>query len=162
MSSVKIPVAVIDTYARAQHLGFTDATAASVAMYVQALNVAMVTRSDKYRFYLTEDGTELREYFGIDPGAKKGQKYVRVVKFGPSWRDGTIVPDSVHAVLVIATGELCKSAGWKGGPARSTAAATKGQVLSNYNLSKVEDLNAVLALILENPDAVHGGYLYQS
>jgi hypothetical protein len=102
---------------------------------------------------------DLKEFFDVDPNATGAGKYVQVVTMKPHWQTDEIVPGSVHSVVVKADGRVCKSAGWARGPAKSTAKATKGHLLSRYNVAEPGSLAALLERISSDPGAVYGGYL---
>lgn len=133
---------------------------------VYALNQADIRARETYVAGLLKDGVTTQEmadqfrekyprytFYGVDQNATAAVKFLRIVSadVGGSGR-------SVHAFVEIATGKLIKAAGWKA-PAKSTAKATKGELLSQYNLCHAEDRFKVWAA-LEQPNGRFGGYLY--
>lgn len=159
------------TTRRLQLLGIPSDVIPGVRQYVDALNAAQLTMattqyphmlrgysdaSEADRAALVERATvaDLAEWFDLDPTATGAGKYVQIVSMVPSGAR------SVHAVVIKATGQVCKSAGWRQGPAKSTAKATKGQPITRYTLTDLASLSDLLAALQSNPLNIHGGYLY--
>lgn len=153
-----------ETTRRLQLLGFAPEVIDPLITYVQELNYQQFLKGTTVYTHLLRRPTTpedpeiaaLTEWFDVDPTATGAGKYVQVVQMSWDHRTDTEAPRSVHSVVVKATGQVCKSAGWKQGPAKSTAKATRGQLLSRYTLTDPDSLSALLAAL-----DVHGGYLYQ-
>lgn len=143
-------------YRRLQLLGVAPEVIAPLLDYVDALNAQQLQHAQQYRFLLKEDGT-LAEYFTVDPNVTGAAKYLQVVRMRPAYDSEAPgdKPQSVHSVVNKVTGEVSKSAGWKGGPAKSTSKARKGQPIVAYELLNADSYHAMLARL-----DVHGGYLY--
>jgi len=134
-------------YQRAAELGMAPHLAVRMDLYLAALTAAGAAHHTA-NGYTWGDPT-----FTAEAGDSK-RKYVRVVK-----TDGTDVSRSVHAFVEKSTGKVIKAAGWAA-PAKSMAAATKGQLLSSYTLADDESFEKLLALLEKDPGQIHGGYLY--
>lgn len=91
------------------------------------------------------------QWYDVDRQATSAGKYVRIVQ---SDDEAQTRGRSVHAFVEKATGKLIKPAGWAG-PAKSTAAGRKGELLSQYTLSDPDSLEK----LLKSFDWA-GGYLY--
>ena len=136
-------------------LGIPADVAAPLIQYVEALNELDARRQAEKKATGEWDFLPDRyAFYAVDPAATSAGKYVQVV-MGHADDAGVVTSSSVHSVVVKATGQVCKSAGWKSGPAKSTAKATKGQLLSRYTLT--DDLS--LAQLLQEIDPF-GSYLY--
>jgi hypothetical protein len=111
--------------------------------YVSSLNWAVD------RYWETSGFRHEKYQLAVDPAAKPGSKYVRVVQMeGGRAR-------SLHSWVERATGKIAGGS-WKA-PAKGTGAATKGQLLSRYTLE------TAIPAIGENPLAwVHGSPYYSS
>ena len=96
-------------------------------------------------------------HFSIDPGATSRNKAVRIVSdTNPGGKYGK----SVHAFVIKSTGQVVKPAGWAG-PAKSTGATTKGEFLSNFDLTDDDSRSKLWDVLTSNAAAFTGGYLYQ-
>lgn len=171
-----------DTVRRLQLLGIPADVIPGLIQYVEALNAKQLGNAvNQYSHLLRDDLfpeevrydargaylaahppkiTDLKEFFDVDPNATGAGKYVQVVSMRPKWMGradipGEPVPDAVHSVVIKATGQVCKSAGWKKGPAKSTAKATKGQPLVRATLTDPQSLSELLSSL-----DTHGSYLY--
>lgn len=162
-----------DRVRRLQLLGVPPEVIAPLIDYVDALNAAqlklayeqyphLLDAPDEDRLSLrVHDGEEitdsyaLRSYFNVDPDQTAAAKYLQVVNIEPHWQTGEPRPRSVHSVVIKATGEVCKSAGWRKGPAKSTSAARKGQPLVAYTLTDPDSFGALLSRL-----DTYGRYLY--
>jgi len=130
-------------------LGFSEPLVLRTLAYLDALNVCDANGVG------TRHGGRYAHYY-VEPSTLARQKYVRVVMdTNPGGDHGR----SVHAFIVKSSGQLVKPAGWQG-PAKSTAAGKKGEFLSNYTLTD-DDSFAKLLVVLTDPGAWTGGYLYQ-
>jgi hypothetical protein len=131
-------------------LGVPADVAEPLLQYVAALNELDATRRAQERVGKEHYLGERYAYYGVDPDATSGGKYLRIVMgHSPEYSQR-----SVHSFVEKATGKVIKSGGWAG-PAKSTAKATKGQLLSKYTLSDPASFEKLLA----NLDPF-GGYLY--
>jgi len=135
--------------ARAAELLPTTELAQALDLYLAQLNLTTDTDTREKYPSLYAAGQQIT--FDIDPGARKAGKFFRIVAV----RQGRV--ESVHAFIERATGKVVKAAGWAA-PAKSTAKATKGELLSRYTLADIEPLLAAVSV----PSAQYGRYLYQS
>lgn len=97
-------------------LGIPSDVAEQVTEYVHKLNAWQASNAERFP-HLVRDGV-LREYFDVDPGAKGGGRYVRIVAMEPTWTgtsevDGPPRARSVHSFIEKATGDVYKPDGWK-------------------------------------------------
>jgi hypothetical protein len=117
--------------------------------YVAALNELDYQRHKDH--ILGRDTGGRYAWYGVDPEATSAGKYLRIVMaHSPDLKRHR----SVHAFIEKATGKVIKAAGWQG-PAKSTAAGRKGELLSQYTLNDPDSL----AKLLANIDPF-GAYLY--
>jgi len=143
-------------YRRLQLLGVAPEVIAPLLDYVEALNAAKAQTAEQYRHLLAEDGS-LAEYFQVDPAVTGAAKYLQVVQMRPAYSHEAPgdKPSGVHSVVDKVLGTVHKSAGWKGGPAKSTSKARKGQPIVAYELLNADSFGAMLTRL-----DVYGGYLY--
>lgn len=130
---------------RLQLLGVPPEVIGPLVDYVNALNRCEVDRANT-----ASHG--FRSYYGVDPEQTAAAKYLQIVAADDP---GVSQGRSVHSVVIKETGEVCKPAGWRKGPAKSTSKARKGQPLVAYTLTDPDSYAAMLAHL--DP---HGGYLY--
>lgn len=142
-------------------LGIPADVAEPLLRYVEALNVLDAKRrqetiTDWNRRYPERDAAsylgERYQYYGIDPEATGAGKYVQIITADD---DQLTKTRGVHAVVIKETGGVCKPAGWRKGPTKSTAKATKGQPIVRYRLTDELDFQRLISEL----DA-HGSYLY--
>lgn len=127
--------------------GIPADVAPALLEYVDRLNLNDAKRQKA-------EGRERYATFALDPAATGAGKYIQIVMTTGGQR-------SVHAVVIKATGEVCKSAGWKGGPVKSTAKATRGKPLVKYTLTDEASRTALFDRLDTDASAFAGGYLYQ-
>ena len=133
---------VDDEVRRLSLLAVPEDVARPLITYIDALNAKAAERSDA-------QGYGFRSFYGVDVAATGGGKFLRIVASDdPQQTQGR----SVHSFVVKATGEVVKPAGWNT-PAKSTAKATKGKLMSKYGLTT--NLDQLLADL--DP---YGSYLY--
>lgn len=112
MDSITTPPLVADDARRLALLGIPGDVAGRLTEYVHALNAKQTEQAQQFP-YLASSGV-LYEFFDVDPGAKGGGRWVRVVQMRPSRSTDTAVyvAASVHSFVEKSTGDVYKSAGW--------------------------------------------------
>lgn len=128
-------------------MGIPADVAEGLGAYISSLNWAID------RTWEASGYSHARPSIMLDPNTTSASKFLRIVTAeGGRAR-------SVHSFVEKATGKVVKPAGWKA-PAKSTAKATKGQLLSKFDVA--EGLPTLLDAIREAPqNAFYGGMLYQ-
>lgn len=132
-------------------LGVLDDVAVPLLAYLDALNeLDRQSCLPGGRTNVLADSEGRYQRYDVDPDHTGAVKYLRIVMTSEGRNGG-----SVHSFVDKETGVVIKPAGWRG-PAKSTAKATKGQVLGRYDLTDPDSLADLLTKI----DA-YGSYLYQ-
>lgn len=139
-------------------LGVPAHVADGLRNYLHALNDADVhsAESKGYTFGGKLDGVYRTNVFVVDPKQTSAGKYLRVLSLDTQrtsdGENGQVTTSgSIHAFVEKATGNVAKPAGWNG-PVKSTAKATKGQIMWRFTVTDQTTWPAF---------DVHGGYLYK-
>lgn len=134
-------------------LGVPANVAHGIRHYLDALSYANSAHAEAhgYTFGGKLDGAYRTSVYVVDPKQTSAGKYLRILSLDV--HGGIVSPrsGSIHAFVNKATGEVSKPAGWNG-PAKSTAKATKGQVIVRFSVTDEQSTWPTF-----DP---HGGYLY--
>lgn len=134
-------------------LGVPAKVAHGIRHYLDALNYADAKHAEArgYTYGGKLSGEYRTNVHVIDPKQTGAGKYLRILSLNVH---GGVIGESgsIHAFVNKETGEVSKPAGWKG-PAKSTAKATRGQVIVIFSVTDEQSTWPSF-----DP---HGGYLYQ-